>query len=237
MVRREILPELRRADTDCFAGAPKKKPGRPAKKAASETPEEKPEKKPVSRKRKATEEPAAAPAKKAKVISKGPVINHASAERINVYVFGEGSSGELGLGTAKNAIDVKRPRLNANLPASTVGVVQVVAGGMHVVALTHDNKILTWGVNDQGALGRDTTWDGGLKDMDANESDSDSDDGSDAGLNPHESTPAAIPSDKFPEDTVFVQVAAGDSTTFALTDDGQVWGWGTFRVCFWYCLS
>lgn len=60
--------------------------------------------------------------------------------------------------------------------------------------------------------------------------DSDSEDGDDAGLNPRESTPTAIPSDKFPEDTVFVQVAAGDSISFALTDDGQVWGWGTFRV-------
>ena len=37
-----------------------------------------------------------------------------------------------------------------------MGVVQIDAGGMHVVALTRDNKILTWGVNDQGALGRDT---------------------------------------------------------------------------------
>lgn len=213
------------AHTDLCADAPKKKPGRPKKEASAEA-----EKKPaVSRKRKATDEPVVAPAKKAKVIPKGPVINTAPTERLNVYVCGEGSSGELGLGTAKNAIDVKRPRLNANLPAASVGVVQIAAGGMHVVALTHDNKILSWGVNDQGALGRDTTWDGGLKDMDAAE-DSDSDDGSDAGLNPHESTPGAIPSDKFPEDTVFVQVAAGDSTSFALTDDGQVWGWGTFRV-------
>ncbi|RAK84264.1 Ran exchange factor Prp20/Pim1, partial [Aspergillus costaricaensis CBS 115574] len=157
------------------------------------------------------------------------VINHAPTTRLNVYVCGEGSSGELGLGSAKNAVDVKRPRLNANLPADRVGVVQVAVGGMHCVALTYDNKILTWGVNDQGALGRDTTWDGGYKDIDKadNESDSDSDD--DIALNPHESTPTAIPSEAFPKDTVFVEVAAGDSSSFALTDDGQVYGWGTFR--------
>ncbi|KAF2153234.1 RCC1/BLIP-II [Myriangium duriaei CBS 260.36] len=183
----------------------------------------------VSRKRKASEEPAKAVVKKAKVIPKGAIINEAPKQRLNVYVFGEGSSGELGLGTAKNAIDVKRPRLNANLPADSVGVVQIATGGMHVAALTHDNKILTWGVNDQGALGRDTAWEGGLKDIDDNKSESSDDSDDDAGLNPRESTPTAIPSDKFPEDTVFVQVAAGDSTTFALTDDGQVWGWGTFR--------
>ena len=181
-------------------------------------------------------EEASRPVKKARVIipkpskaaKKGPVINEVPKQRLHVYVFGEGSSGELGLGTAKNAVDVKRPRLNPHLAADTVGVVQIAAGGMHVAALTHDNKILTWGVNDQGALGRDTTWEGGLKDVDANDSDSDA--GSDSGLNPKESTPTAIPSDSFPEGTVFVELAAGDSTTFALTDDGLVYGWGTFRV-------
>ncbi|PWY69812.1 Ran exchange factor Prp20/Pim1 [Aspergillus sclerotioniger CBS 115572] len=157
------------------------------------------------------------------------VINHAPTTRLNVYVCGEGSSGELGLGSTTNAIDVKRPRLNANLPADGVGVVQVAAGGMHCVALTSDNKILTWGVNDQGALGRDTTWDGGYKEIneDSNESDSDSD--YDLALNPYESIPTAIPSEAFPEGTIFVEVAAGDSSSFALTDDGQVYGWGTFR--------
>lgn len=145
-----------------------------------------------------------------------------------MFVCGEGSSGELGLGTAKNVIDVKRPRLNQLLAADKVGVVQVAVGGMHCLALSHDNKIYTWGVNDQGALGRSTEWDGGYKDMDDN-SDSDSDD-EDSGLNPRESTPTAIPETYFPNGTVFVQVAAADSASFALTDDGLVYGWGTFRV-------
>ncbi|OGE55047.1 hypothetical protein PENARI_c005G03208 [Penicillium arizonense] len=154
------------------------------------------------------------------------VINEAPKTKLNVFVCGEGSSGELGLGAAKNVIDVKRPRLNKLLGAEEVGVVQVAVGGMHCLALTHDNKILSWGVNDQGALGRNTVWDGGYKDMDASDSDSDDDD---SGLNPHESTPTAIPASAFPEGTVFVEVAAADSSSFALTDDGLVYGWGTFR--------
>jgi regulator of chromosome condensation len=101
---------------------------------------------------------------------------------------------------------------------------------MHGVALGHDSQIYTWGVNDQGALGRDTTWAGGLRDVDTAESDSDSDAESDSGLNPIESVPTAIPSARFPPDTKFVQVAAGDSCTFALTTTGLVYGWGTFRV-------
>ena len=166
---------------------------------------------------------ATTPAPKPKV-----VINKAPTQRLDVFVFGEGSSSELGLGTAKNAIDVKRPRLNPLLPAKDVGVVQIAAGGMHVAALTHDNKILTWGVNDSGALGRNTNWDGGLKDMDDNNSD-DSDD-SDSGLNPYESTPTQVPASNFPEGTHFVKLSAGDSHTLALTDDGLVYGWGVFRV-------
>lgn len=156
------------------------------------------------------------------------VLNNRPSRRLDVYVFGEGSSSELGLGTAKTAIDVKRPRLNPLLSADQVGVVQIACGGMHVAALTHDSKILTWGVNDQGALGRDTTWEGGLKDMD--DDNSDDSEKSDSGLNPAESNPTAVPASSFPQGTQFVKLAAGDSHTLALTDDGHVYGWGTFRV-------
>lgn len=156
------------------------------------------------------------------------VINQVPTLRLDVFVFGEGSSGELGLGVAKNAIDVKRPRLNPYLSAREVGVVHVATGGMHAAALTYDNLIYTWGVNDQGALGRDTTWDGGLRDID----DTDNEEAETNGLNPRECTPTAIPRESFPPGVVFVQLACGDSNTFALTDDGDVYGWGTFRVSF-----
>ena len=101
---------------------------------------------------------------------------------------------------------------------------------MHTAALTHDNKILTWGVNDQGALGRDTNWDGGLRDMDdANASDSDSDSGSETAINPKESTPGEVDVSALPDGIVFTQVVCTDSATFALTTTGDVYGWGTFR--------
>lgn len=171
--------------------------------------------------------------KKPRIVKPKEVINHAPTQRLHVYVFGEGSSAELGLGTAKTATDVKRPRLNPFLPADTVGVVQVATGGMHCAALTHDNKILTWGVNDQGALGRDTQWEGGMKDMDDEDDGDSSDNGSDSGLNPLEAVPTAVDMSAFPEGTVITQLAASDSATFALTDDGEVYGWGTFRVSIW----
>jgi regulator of chromosome condensation len=159
------------------------------------------------------------------------VINHAPTEPLNVYVFGEGAQGELGLGPAKNGLEVKRPRLNPLLDAEKVGVVAAGVGGMHSAVLTKDNKVLTWGVNDQGALGRDTNWEGGLRDMDDdNKSVSSDSDASESGVNPHESTPTEVNMAGLPENVVFTQVACTDSATFALTDDGQVYGWGTFRV-------
>jgi regulator of chromosome condensation len=156
-------------------------------------------------------------------------INHALTEKLNVYVFGEGSSGELGLGSAKGQSEVKRPRFNPNLSPDTVGVVALSVGGMHTAVLTHDSKILTWGVNDQGALGRDTTWEGGLRDMDEDDSDSDSDSGSETAINPKESTPGEVDLSGLPDGVVFTQVACTDSATFALTTEGDVYGWGTFR--------
>nr|POF06902.1 protein pim1 [Quercus suber] len=145
-------------------------------------------------------------------------LNSRPAEKLRIFVFGEGSAGELGLGS-KNATDVASPRLNPNLN----GVVNLATGGMHAVALTVDGKVLTWGVNDNHALGRETAWDGGMRDA---ADDSGSDDGD---LNPLEATPTAISPTVLPAGTEIVQVAAGDSTTFMLTRDGFVYGCGTFR--------
>jgi regulator of chromosome condensation len=138
--------------------------------------------------------------------------------------MGEGSAGELGLGATKGATNVKRPRLNPILEKK--GIVDIAVGGMHCIALTKDNELLTWGVNDNKALGRPLPpWT--ARDVDEDASDYDDDEGLD--LNPNEATPTAIPKDYFPEGTVFTGVAAGDSASFAVTDEGLVYGWGTFR--------
>lgn len=163
-----------------------------------------------------------------------PVINQAPTEVLTIYVFGTGDmSGDLGLGPKKKT--AKMPTVIPELDGRKEGayrVVQLSCGGMHTVALTEDSKIVTWGGNDEGALGRDSAWEGGLRDMDAEQNGDDdaSDDSDDEALNPVESTPIHIPESSFPPGTRFTNVAAGDSCTFAVTDTGLVYGWGTFSV-------
>ncbi|KAI1385431.1 RCC1/BLIP-II [Hypoxylon trugodes] len=146
----------------------------------------------------------------------GP-LNKAPTAPLDIFVFGEGALGELGLGSreVKNRLpyEVLQPRLNPFLSAKDVGVVQLSCGGLHGVALTKDNKIFTWGVNDHGALGRDTKVEEEDEDL----------------LNPAESTPAPVDLLHLGPGITWVQVVGCDNASFALTEDGKVYGWGTFR--------
>lgn len=170
--------------------------------------------------------------------SVGPVINSLPTTKLNVYAFGTGDNAELGLGPEPNAKVVKRPRLNTFLLPDKIGVVAVAIGGMHGLALTHEGKVYSWGVNDQYALGRESKVVPREKHADGSD-DSDEDD---EPLNALESTP--MPVEGFPEGTVITRIAAGDSVSVAVTDQGRVYAWGTFRVClpqlpykFWLLLT
>ncbi|CAH1251602.1 RCC1 [Branchiostoma lanceolatum] len=111
-----------------------------------------------------------------------------------VLTLGQGDTGQLGLG--EDIMERKKP----GLVAIEDKVIDVCAGGMHTVALTVKGEVWSWGCNDEGALGRDT---------------------SEIGT---ETVPGKVElSDKI------AQLGAGDSHTIALTTDGRVWCWGTFR--------
>lgn len=151
-----------------------------------------------------------------------------SAEPLDVFCWGTGSMCELGLGPLAKNKEVKRPRLNAFLPKDSAKIVSFAVGGMHTIALDADNNIWSWGCNDVGALGRDTSGAAEkLKDMDAAGND-DSDD-NDGDLNELESTPSKIDMSAFPAGAKVVQLAALDNLSCALLDDGSVYAWGTFR--------
>ncbi|XP_077991221.1 regulator of chromosome condensation-like [Glandiceps talaboti] len=152
---------------------------------------------PKRRKTKSTgsEQNDSRPSKKVKV-----TISHPShcKKPGKVLVFGEGDVGQLGLG--EDIMERKRPAL-VTLPDGADGdAIQVEAGGMHTVVLTSEGKIFTFGCNDEGALGRDTSEDGSEYEVGV-----------------------------VPLNSRVVQVSAGDSHTAALTDDGKVYAWGAFR--------
>ncbi|PWW77216.1 hypothetical protein C7212DRAFT_277797 [Tuber magnatum] len=151
-------------------------------------------------------------------------VNLLPTQRLEIYAFGTGECAELGLGPEVKARVVRRPRLNVHLHHEKVGIVAIAAGGMHGLALSHEGRVYSWGVNDQSALGRGTQYTplGGDGD-----SGSDSDSDSDVPLNALESTPMPITS--FPEGTVITNIAAGDSISIAVTNTGRVYTWGTFR--------
>jgi regulator of chromosome condensation len=111
--------------------------------------------------------------------------------------------------------------LNSNLLPHDVGVVDIAVGGMHCAAIDVAGRVWTWGVNDQGVLGRDTTWTPENDEMDSDDEDEET-------LNPRESVPGLV--EGFPEGTKVVKVACGDSITVAVTSEGKVYAWGTFRV-------
>jgi regulator of chromosome condensation len=144
-------------------------------------------------------------------------------QKCNVFVFGAGSMGELGLGSTSRDRNVKRPRLNPHLSIDGVGIVDVAVGGMHVAALDYKGQVWTWGVNDQGSLGRDTK----VNDVVMKDADDESDDEEEL-LNPEESKPGLVIG--FPSGVKIVKLACGDSISVALADDGKVYSWGTFRV-------
>lgn len=120
-----------------------------------------------------------------------------------ILAVGQGDVGQLGLGE-----DILEKTRFGTIPGYT-DIVAIAAGGMHNVALTKTGNVITFGCNDEGALGRDTTKEGS------------------------ETIPGQIELDG-----KAVQVTAGDSHSAALLDDGRVFAWGSFRVSLLsVCLS
>ncbi|KAK9820428.1 hypothetical protein WJX72_010230 [[Myrmecia] bisecta] len=157
------------------------------------------------------------PSKRRKVVAEEPQeevqpVTHPSHLKVagEMFMMGDGDCGQLGKG--EDFMEAPRPT-----PSAIEGkqVVQVAAGGMHTVALADSGEVYTTGVNDEGALGRETAgelW---------------------------ETSGAAQgkPTDSYTWGRVqmptahgpVVQVSAGDSHTAALTNQGYVYAWGTYR--------
>eukprot|EP00884_Botryococcus_braunii_P000004 jgi/Botrbrau1/10003/Bobra.0012s0092.1 len=162
------------------------------------------------------ENDAPRPKKRVKVEKEVPALErifHPSHGKVKgfVYVTGTGDCGQFGMG--EDIIEALRPKQSPVLDAL---VVQVAAGGMHSVALGADGAVYTTGVNDEGALGRKTGGELWQKSELLPE----------GGVTETETwSRVDVPTVHGP----VVQVSAGDSHTVALTAQGFLYGWGTYR--------
>lgn len=109
-----------------------------------------------------------------------------------LFSCGQGEVGQLGLGT--NILEKTGPTfVSAN-------IISCEAGGMHSICLTSTGDVLSFGCNDEHALGRDTTEDG---------------------------SEFILKKVYLPERAV--KITAGDSHSACLLNDGRVFVWGSFR--------
>lgn len=111
-----------------------------------------------------------------------------------VLSCGQNEVGQLGLGE-----DVPEKTRPAVIPDAT-NVVDISAGGMHSLYLTDKGEVFSFGCNDEGALGRDT-----------------SEEGSECQIV------------KVDLSGSVVRISTGDSHSACLIDDGRVLAWGSFR--------
>lgn len=111
-----------------------------------------------------------------------------------VLSCGQNDVGQLGLGE-----DVPEKTRPALIPGAT-DAVDISAGGMHSLYLNNKGEVYSFGCNDEGALGRDTSEEG----------------------SEYELGKVDLP------DSV-VRISTGDSHSACLLEDGRVLAWGSFR--------
>ena len=120
------------------------------------------------------------------------------------FMFGTGDAGQLGMG--EDLVELMRPRLLDTIPGvNAASVIKICCGGMHTLAVCQGGLMYSWGVNDEGALGRVTK----------------------KGAADEESKPGLV---TLPSNTGgVVDVSTGDSHVAVVTSTGAIVAWGCFR--------
>ena len=131
--------------------------------------------------------------------------NHslAIAEDGRVYSWGEDKYGQLGRGdlSRDDCIRTKDCRLDILEIAGMSSAVMVATGYRHNLILSEDGSVWSMGLNSEGQLGDGTTT--------------------------NRSTPVKVDFSATTDIGNIIQVVASSSSSYALDDKGQVWGWGS----------
>jgi uncharacterized protein (TIGR03118 family) len=136
------------------------------------------------------------------VATHGNGASYAITDTGALYAWGQNTNGQLGLGDLTNRLE---PTQVDALASETI--VAVATGTSHTLALTADGEVYAWGANRQGQLG--------------------SPDGLDASGAPLTRVTAPVKVAGPPENVV--SISASTLTSYAITADGRVFGWGEGR--------
>jgi regulator of chromosome condensation len=138
----------------------------------------------------------APPVKKARTVNKVAIeIPSLPTKSGNPLACGQNDVGQLGF-NSDDVAEKTRPALVGDIK----DIVDVQAGGMHSLCLTVNGEIYSFGCNDEGALGRDTSEEG-----------------------------SEMKPDKIQLPKKAVKISCGDSHSACLLEDGSVFAWGSFR--------
>jgi regulator of chromosome condensation len=131
-----------------------------------------------------------------------PVTATAAMPTGSVWVCGSGDCGQLALG--EDVLSCTRFRRHPFFESEGHAAVALAAGGLHTLALTRDGQVYAWGCNDERALGH------GAEEFEV-------------------ARVEGLVNSQTGQDEQIIQVACGDSISAALTAEGRIYTWGTFR--------
>ncbi|MDR2063787.1 MAG: IPT/TIG domain-containing protein [Candidatus Nomurabacteria bacterium] len=120
-----------------------------------------------------------------------------------VYVWGSDEYGQLGDGTVGPNANPTPTNITANFAGLSGQIVQVAGGRHYSVALSSSGQVYTWGRDQNGQLGDGTV-----------------------GTPNSNPTPINITANFAGLSGKIIKLSAGFQAVHALTDSGQLWGWG-----------
>ncbi|KAL7067686.1 regulator of chromosome condensation family protein [Cryptosporidium serpentis] len=170
-------------------------------------------------------------------ISKTPLINKNKHKIPSASIWSWGSSECDQLGVEEKYLN---DELCATSPIQVLSglknyrVIDISAGALHNIALTNEGLLLSWGCNDDGALGRISR----RRQMELSKENSDNDEKENTYNNDYndiENRELDEDNDKYPylvslpNKVNAISVVCGDCYSACLTDHGRVYLWGSYK--------
>lgn len=174
-------------------------------------------------------------------IKKFPNNNTNKAPIGTVWVWGSGECDQLGIKESllDDDLCLKKPKMIENI-SKDLNIIDITSGALHNLILTDQGQVLSWGCNDDGALGRLSSrlkakldkLNKKINDKDEDEDDDEDEEG--------EEEEESEDSEKYPNKIVFPEnvedynvkvksIIGGDCYSCCLMENGEVYLWGSYK--------